>query len=625
MTVASLGNLSDDLILDIVQHLDTARDVAHLERTSRHARSVINQSGWRSFVRAKFPSINIPPGALTGWNVVADRLTYLDRCWDSRGFYLTVYGEKSPARFKRRGYARSRQTVNFHSVVDAATLSSTQEEILAYGAGENLIFRRRGMSGRRHDIWSKLGGRETGYAAGTGDVTAISIIERQQFSEAVVGRATGDLQLLSFEDGTPSEASQRLLPTHDDTGIQSENPLTRQSPGQRAVSWTEWQPDAKLLASCRSSLLTLHNLSSTEEATLKPVLYYDVSGDSLAGEISLLRSVKFMSHDVVACGLGGCSEPLRWAKIRPTGLEFFKVAKKSGMGKDNAAVDSTKRLAEKTTVRSIQPVTMMNENLLLSAWDDGSHRLSDLRCPSDHDVLYRDGFQPYQSSSSMLVYGSERFVAGNNYSPDIRFFDFRFPKPYHHSSAMPCAANAPVPGRPHQYGTVNDIDGLQIGAVEKCDALCGRKCTWHRLSSLDSWRPDAVLNISSASMDRIHCLAKASDLSTSFYCGVRGALVEATYALGEDVYSGAAVSHRSAPEGWQAHDPKGRVSLMETGVGLRDGKSQLEVQAQTRMPELYFYEQWRIPEAASEEVEGLKREGGRRLDPALVASRKVRG
>ncbi|PON28697.1 hypothetical protein TGAM01_v202544 [Trichoderma gamsii] len=619
MNMASLGSLPGDLILDIAQHLDTARDVAHLGVVSKHARTVINQSGWRSFVRSRFPSFDVAPGALTGWDAVADRLTYLDRCWDSRGFSLTVYGEKAPARPKRREFARSRQSVNFHSVMDATTVSSTQEEMLVYGAGENLVFRRKeDADARGKDSWSKLAGREAGYAAGTGDVTAISIIQRQQFPEVVVGRATGDLQLLAAKDEALSDASQSFTPMHDVSDT-SKTPLTRRSPGQRAVSWTEWQPNGQLLASCRSSELTLYNLSDTEEAVLKPMLFYDVSKDSAVDEISLLRSVKFMSQDVVACGLGGCSDPLRWAKIRPTGIEMLDVGKKGTVG------DSAEG-SEKTTVRSMQPVPRMNENLLLSAWDDGSHRLSDLRSPLGHDVLYRDGFQPYQASSSLLVYGSERFVAGNNCSPDIRFFDFRFPKSYHHSSAMPCSADAPTPGRPFQFGDIGETNGLQIQTTATCNPSCGQTCTWHRLSKQDSWRPDAVIHIYSASMDRVHCLAKASDLSTSFYCGVRGALVEATYALGEDVYSGAAVSRRSAPEGWQASDPEGRVSLMETGVGLRDGEAQLEEQTQTRMPELYYYERWRIPEAGSEEeAEPFKREEGRRLDPALVAGRRGRG
>ncbi|PNP60227.1 hypothetical protein THARTR1_00251 [Trichoderma harzianum] len=612
MDVASLGSLPDDLILDIVQHLDTARDVAHLASASRHAHAVINQSGWRSFVRAKFPSINIPLGAVTGWNAVADRLTYLDRCWDSRGFYLTVYGEKPPARAKRREFPRSRQSVNFHSVIDATTLVSTQEELLACGAGENLILRRKGVSGKGPDSWSKLGGRETGYAAGTGDVTAISLIQRQQSPEVVVGRADGSLQLLSVGDETLSDASQRFIPSHDANNV----PLSRKSPGQRAISWTEWESDAKLLASCRSSILTLYNLSDTEEVTLKPVLYYDVAKDGSVDEVSLLRSAKFMANDVIACSIGGSTEPLRWAKMRPSGIEFFNAAMSSRMS--GSATDSN-RLAEKTTVRAIEPVTRMNDNLLLSAWDDGSHRLSDLRTPSAHDVLYRDGFQPYQASSSLLVYGSERFVAGNNCSPDLRFFDFRFPKPYHHTNAMPCSANTPLPGRPHQYGAINEVDGLQINPVEECNSSSGRSCTWHHLSRQDSWRPDAVMHIYSTSMDRVHSLAKASDLSTSFYCGVRGAVVEAAYSLAEDV--DLVVSRRSSPEGWQAIDPEGRASLIETGVGLRDGEAQLEEQTQTRMPELYYYERWRIPEGETE----YKREQGRRLDPALVTSRRSRG
>ncbi|KAL6892835.1 hypothetical protein HDV57DRAFT_200454 [Trichoderma longibrachiatum] len=621
MNRPSLANLPDDLILDIVQHLDTARDVAHLGGISRHAHAVINQSGWRSFARAKFPSIDAPAGLLGGWNAVADRLTYLDRCWDTRAFYLTVYAEKAaPARPKRRDFARNRQSVNFHSVIDAATLLSTQEELLAYGAGENLVLGRKGVCGKDQSRWSKLGGRETGYAAGTGDVTAISIIERQQFPEVVVGRADGDLQLLSVGDETLSEAPQSFASIHDSADA-AKAPLTRRSPGQRAVSWTEWQPEAKLLASCRSSVLTLYNLSDAEEAALKPVLFYDVSKDSSADEVSLLRSVKFMGQDVLACGIGGSSEPLRWAKIRPTGIEFTHAAKSVRLSEDGGFAESG-RLAEKTTVRAIQPVSRMNQNLLLSAWDDGSHRLSDLRTPSNHDVLYRDGFQPYQGSSSLLVYGSERFVAGNNCSPDLRFFDFRFPKAYHHTSALPCSAHAPFPGRPYQYGAVNDLDGLQLAPVDTCDSASGRTCTWHHLSRQDNWRPDAVMHIYSSSMDRVHCLAKASDLSTSFYCGVRGALVEATYALAED--GDAVASRRSAPEGWQAGDPEGRASLIETGVGRRDGESQLDEQTQTRMPELYYYERWTIPETDGLEGTGMKREAGRRLDPALVASRRGR-
>lgn len=98
--------------------------------------------------------------------------------------------------------------------------------------------------------------------------------------------------------------------------------------------------------------------------------------------------------------------------------------------------------------------------------------------------------------------------------------------------------------------------------------------------------------------------------------------MEATHCLAEDVDS--VVSRRSAPEGWQADDPEGRASLIETGVGLRDGESQLEEQTQTRMPDLYYYQRWTIPETGSEGTT-FKREQGRRLDPALVASRRGRG
>lgn len=370
--MTSLGSLPDDLLLDIVDQLDTARDVAHLSCLSRRTNTLIRQDGWKSFVKARFPSLAAPPGTATGWNALADRLTYQDRCFEKRGLSLTFLHEKrpkGPARHRQPG----RQSVLCHSVLDALVVSSSQDELLAWGAGENLVVRLRPRASERQDAWKQLKGQEIGYFAGTGDITAISTIERRSVPEVLVGRANGDLQLLNTSAGKAfGQPTQNLLPLEEnEIKVDQASSSARKSPGQLAVSWTEWQPEKSLLASCQSSVLTLYDLSKPGNDDLRPVAYYDVSRDSAAEETSLIRSAKFMSTDIIACALGGSREPLRWSQVLPTGLQFVSAAQNLDP-LDRVATKTEVTREEKTTIRAIEPVG--GGNLLLSAWEDGTLR-----------------------------------------------------------------------------------------------------------------------------------------------------------------------------------------------------------------------------------------------------------
>ncbi|PNY29158.1 Uncharacterized protein TCAP_00918 [Tolypocladium capitatum] len=365
-TAASLGSLPDHLLLDVVEYLDTARDVFHLGSSSRRAHSLIHHDGWKTFVRTRFPSLTAPSGDSAGWGPVADRLTYLDRCWEKRAFMFSYFREAAPKRERgcrqgQRPRPRHGQSVKFQSVVDAQLVSSTQDDMLACGAGEDLFVRWRAADGKSPGTWRSLLGRETGYAAGTGDVTAVSAMERNSRPEVVVGRANGDVQLLSAaDDDSFGQPLKRLLPLdHGDVH-------PRSSPGRLAVTWTEWQPQTQMVARCRSSLLALYNLSAEDGAELKPVVYYNASRDERCGDASLVLCAKFMGGDTVACGIGGSSEPLRWGKMRPTGLELSPATRHD---------DGKAFAAPRGTVRAIEPVGhAKNENLLLGAWDDGSYR-----------------------------------------------------------------------------------------------------------------------------------------------------------------------------------------------------------------------------------------------------------
>ncbi|KAH6982154.1 hypothetical protein BKA56DRAFT_672912 [Ilyonectria sp. MPI-CAGE-AT-0026] len=571
MDRTSLGSLPDDLLLDIVEYLDTARDVAHLAASTRRTRNLVQQDGWRTFVKTRFPSLDIPVNSQTTWNSVADRATYLDRCWDKRGFWMNVLHEKPPPQQRgqrgQRGRFQQRlprgQSVSFHAVLDARLSSNLEDEVIAAGVGENLMVRVKPQNGKRPDVWHQLQGQTHGYKAGNGDVTAVSVMERDGLPIVAVGRANGDIQVLSAEDDF-AQSLQNLTLGVAQEPTRAADPM-RRSPGQQAVSWTEWQPESNLFASCKGPFLALHNLSATDTAGLDPVAHYDFSQASANGEASLIRGAKFMSKDVIACALGGTREPLRWGKLTPTGLEFLNATSNLHV-LDEAAKLTDIRIGEKTAIRAIEPVRGGgNDNMLLSAWDDGTYRLMDLRTPSAHDAIYRDSFQPYEAGSSMVVYGTERFVAGSTTAPDLRLFDFRYPKAYNHTTALPCSTEWPSPSQ-RDPRSVWTQDWRPDRWSPQCDFQKGSLCAWHDHSRWDYWRPDATIHIGSPTYDRIYCLRKTSDLSDTIYCGVRGAILEMNLRLTEDASS--ARPEQKAPAGWRMGPPAGKISLIETGDNL---------------------------------------------------------
>lgn len=205
-------------------------------------------------------------------------------------------------------------------------------------------------------------------------------------------------------------------------------------------------------------------------------------------------------------------------------------------------------------------------------------RLNDIRTPSPHDAVYRDRWDVYDAGSSLLVYGSHHFIAGSNVSASLRFFDFRYPKPYHYSRTLPCSSAQPYPPPPRGRD-----QGPSLGDYhETCDNGRGRSCAWHAQSREDYYRPDTTLHLGRGRFERVHALAKASDVSDSFFCGLQGSIAEMSLKLAED----AASVVRDAPPGWRVEPPSTKIAVVETGVSLcRENEW---FQQETGYPELYY-------------------------------------
>lgn len=189
-------------------------------------------------------------------------------------------------------------------------------------------------------------------------------------------------------------------------------------------------------------------------------------------------------------------------------------------------------------------------------------RLGDLRTPSHTDAVYRDRFHVHQISSSLLTYGASRFVAGDNSYPNLRIFDFRKNGScYQHTDALACSTQNPSPR--YKYGFVDTRRNSNSHLAAACNYFTGKVCNWHHQSRQRRWKPDATIYISN--QGRVGSLAKASDVSTSFYGGVDKWLLEMSPQLTED-NKDHTVS-RKAPQDWTARrEPE--LAIIETGIGL---------------------------------------------------------
>ncbi|OAA68044.1 f-box domain containing protein [Niveomyces insectorum RCEF 264] len=260
---ASLDTLPDDILYLVLENLATARDRAHLSRICRHLHRFMQERGWRAFALHCFPTISQQVGeaidnddddededkgddgndndgrracGTRGWNALAESLTWQSRAWDRRSFsfqaLLPRYRRVGPRQRPSRPY---RPSLAVHFQADLASSrkargrSADGEELLVWGAGEDIVARYRGRGGQTRrtgtasaaPVWHVVDGKAAGFRPGYDDVRAISVIEdvmgRPRHRGVLAGRESGDLSLLSAEkDAGFGRLLARFLPNRSD-------------------------------------------------------------------------------------------------------------------------------------------------------------------------------------------------------------------------------------------------------------------------------------------------------------------------------------------------------------------------------------------------------------------------
>ena len=505
----------------------------------------------------------------------------------------------------------------FIPYLDAYLDPETREELVVWGAGEGIVGRRRqratgGKAGE--GVWHTINGSDTGHVRGYDDVTAISIVRDAAGHTGqmgvLTGRYNGDLSLLSAEDGRFGERISTFRAPNEPE--EHSGRAASQSLSYGAINSLDILPQRGMAAATTRTSVFLYDLPRHDASEVHPSAVFDLKGYVPAHSTMSLCNAKWMDEgNLLALGLKGCSDPLRFLSVNPDRLTLSTAAK-------NPSMEDMSISHDKLCPSSIQPVNMSsvasNKSFLLSAWRDGKcrfvqnvsmscltgqaqsvtdrdPRLQDLRTPSPFDVVYCDNIDPWSPLEALLPFGTERFVGGGMNGATIKIFDYRWTKPYYHTAGLPCSNLHPFP-RPNQPFAQAPPDPDPDRILSCCDHLAGFRCRWHALSRDIYYRPNCSIFFSKAlppsdKFAGVWALARASDVSPNFYIGISGGIVEAAlqpngsravdphFGLRDDSRS---VHHHSS---YTALDLD--VSMMETGDGLASPQNARNI----RMPPMH--------------------------------------
>ncbi|KAI1473055.1 uncharacterized protein F4812DRAFT_37337 [Daldinia caldariorum] len=543
-----LTTLPADILYIVLTYLDTAKSVANLAASCKGLHHLITESGWRIFVTSRFSTFKLSQVSSTEeWSERAFSLTSQSRDWDRRAFAVSALKPVVKHRGRAFSHFSPSQSIPSNIIVDAhhQRQGNDAHDLVFWGAGEDIFGLLRHTRGSKasNDEWLSSRGATAGYRSGKDDVTCVSILKDSKYnygqedeSQVLVGRASGHLHLLSMGASNFGNAVLNFRP--------SRGPAS--GPDNEAIRQTEIQSldvnykQGTLAAATKLGILTyslnhdgqaVHSTNSEDslETGATPHVWAD---DSLAlkdnaqsGAFEYIRSIKFVNGDTLAVGLNKGYNPLQYLKYTPTGVDVSYAAKASN------SHDSV-RDYKLRTVRALLPIGTNSlahggGNGVLSSWDDGTIRLQDLRTPSAADQIFQDNFDLSTPINALLSRGLERFVAGSAYSPVLKVFDYRWPKGYYHTEALPCGNDEPYPApRPPTIVPEPSYSDDRVA----CDYMAGKRCRWHELSRHDFYRPNFNMWLPASASDTspIYTLASPSDDSPTLFAGLSGMLVEIT-------------------------------------------------------------------------------------------------
>lgn len=383
-----LPDLPDDILFLVVADLECARDLKALALSCHRLQRLVNNDGWRIFVRTKFPSLVIPAPAVGNhtWRQLAESMTWQSRCWDKRSLQFQIMLPRREVNGRRRQYGDGMD--GFMSVVDAHFDPATQEELVVWGSGEDIYARCRRRQGRgkaSKTSWHRLRGDDLGLRGGYDDVNTVRLVTHRSGRAIIAGRHNGELALLSAEPDRFGERIARFGPkTEQNYSLQQlSEPDTINSLDILHHS------NGQLLAAAAKSTIKIYNLPDDDTEMISPLTTYDLTENVLATSSARLGGARWLDNgDTIAMALVGSRHPLRYLARTPTGWSHHAAAKNDRLEREFGISP-----ARTVCPNSLEPVHYLHSgarretSLLLSAWKDGTIRLGRLPRTSNDEKL----------------------------------------------------------------------------------------------------------------------------------------------------------------------------------------------------------------------------------------------
>ncbi|KAK8098548.1 uncharacterized protein PG998_014034 [Apiospora kogelbergensis] len=576
-----LDSLPLDILLIILRHLNTARSVAYLGIACRRLREVVKVDGWRNFVRSRFNTLRLPQSLSDDeWHVLAKNLTWQSRAWGKACFdcRLPRSAQRAAKKYPRWGRPEALQASTAYPDLpmpdhSGCILPPTRE------------FRARDANTPQSEVWHTLAGSQDGFQPGKDDVTSISILDQEAEPNVVVGRASGDLRLLSLDPAQFGRTRMTFQP--------SVNEDVKDNYTQNEIQALDFCQKTRTLGAITKDNVLLYavdpceayKLGNTEDnegagINVMPKDVFNVHTIEGSKPFKTIRCMRFTANEGIALGLTSSTQPLRYLTLSPTGPRLDAASKilPSARATDSYALKGWAN----ATVRGLLPIDTASiaggkGNVILSSYEDGTIRLQDMRSPSPIDTIYQDNFEVMTPSGALLSYGTERFIAGNARSNNVKIFDFRWNKSYLHTASLPCSSEPPYPS-PRPPTLIKPPSHPERSC---CDYMTGHECRWHALSRDCYYRPNytVYLPMVTARSSPVYSLAKPSDTSPTLYAGLAGELVEMS--LREDADYLRKRPHAAVSKPLYACR-RGLASILETG----DGFSLSDISSSQRVPEM---------------------------------------
>jgi len=292
-----------------------------------------------------------------------------------------------------------------------------------------------------------------------------------------------------------------------------------------------------------------------------------------------------MGNGDLALGMTGSPAPLRYLTRTPAGTVIINAAKMRPSRRCTESYVYTDGRPQ--TLRSILPVNKASVaggsgTVILSSYDDGTIRLQDLRSSSAIDTTYQDHFEVTTPVGPLVSYGMERFVVGSARTAILQIFDFRWPKSYYYTAALPCS-KSPLGPTPKPLTWMSPPQYPQIAS---CSYLTGQSCRLHALARTNFYRPNCnlYLPIIHQATSAVYSLAKSSDSSPIIYAGLAGELVKVSLRDQEQDQWESSLMQRMGKKNRYGYDYRECLtSIIETS----DGIALSDISKSQRVPAIY--------------------------------------